>query len=105
MGLFKNSRKAKNNVIIIGSKGTMRKTCIKPLSSDTDSLTIGQTLMDSLLINGQYATYDSEFSNEEISMHLKNVDYYLSPIVTFTMKNLKFLQDRDFVQGLFCSIL
>ena len=73
MGLFKNSRKAKNNVIIIGSKGTMRKTCIKPLSSDTDSLTIGQTLMDSLLINGQYATYDSEFSNEEIFNALKKM--------------------------------
>ena len=73
MGLFKNSRKAKNNVIIIGSKssGTMRKPCIKSLLSDTDSLTTGQTLMDSLLINGQYATYDSEFSNEEILNALK----------------------------------
>lgn len=51
MRLFKNSRKAKNNVIIIGSKssGTMRKTCIKPLSSDTDSLITGRTLMNKLL--------------------------------------------------------
>lgn len=81
MKLFRNSRKAKNNVIIIGSKssGTMRKPCIKPLSSDTDSLTTGQTLMDSLLINGQYATYNSEFSNEEILDALKKCRLLLKP--------------------------
>lgn len=85
MKLFRNSRKAKNNVIIIGSKssGTMRKPCIKPLSSDTDSLTTGQTLMDSLLINGQYATYDSEFSNEEILNALKKCRLLLKPYCDF----------------------
>lgn len=85
MRLFKNSRKAKNNVIIIGSKssGTMRKSCIKPLSSDTDSLTTGQTLMDSLLINGQYATYDSEFSNEEIFNALKKCRLLLKSYCDF----------------------
>ncbi len=79
MGLFKNSRKAKNNVIIIGSKGTMRKFCIKPLSSDTDSLTTGQTLIESLLINGKYAYWDSDFSNKEISAALKKCRLLLKP--------------------------
>lgn len=81
MKLFRNSRKAKNNVIIIGSKssGTMRKTCIKPLSSDTDSLITGQILIDNLLINGQYATYNSEFSNEEILNTLKKCQLLLKP--------------------------
>ena len=79
MGLFKNSRKAKNNVIIIGSKGTMRKTCIKPLLSDTDSFTTGQTLINSLLINGKYAYWDSDFSYEEISDALKKCRLLLKP--------------------------
>lgn len=73
MGLFKNSRKAKNNVIIIGSKssGTMRKPCIKPLSSNTDSLTTGRTLMNKLLINGKYADGCRQFTNKEILNALK----------------------------------
>ncbi|MFR7559868.1 MAG: hypothetical protein ACLUVX_08430 [Lachnospira pectinoschiza] len=71
MGLFKNSRKAKNNVIIIGSKGTMRKTCIKPLSSDTDSLITGRILMNKLLINGKYADGCRQFTNKEILNALK----------------------------------
>lgn len=81
MKLLRNSRKAKNNVIIIGSEssGTMRKTCIKPLSSDTDSLITGQILIDSLLINGQYATYYSKFSNEEILNALKKCKLLLKP--------------------------
>lgn len=85
----------------------MRREYLKSDSTDKHLLITGQTLMDSLLINGQYATYNSEFSNEEILDALKNADYYLSliVIVIFTMKNLKFLQDRDFVQELFCSIL
>lgn len=71
MKLFKNSRKAKNNVIIIGSKGTMRKFCIKPLSSDTDSLITGRTLMNKLLINGKYADGCRQFTNKEIVNALK----------------------------------
>ena len=73
MRLFKNSRKAKNNVIIIGSKssGTMRKTCIKPLSSDTDSLITGRTLMNKLLINGKHADGCRQFTNKEILNALK----------------------------------
>lgn len=107
MNIFKNRIRAKKVIINNESSGTMRKTCIKPLSPDTDSLITGRTLTDSLLINGKYATYNSEFSNEEILDALKNANYYLSPIVIviFTIKNLKFLQDRDFVQELFCSIL
>lgn len=81
MKLFRNSRKAKNNVIIIGGKssGTMRREYLKPLSPDTDSLITGQILMDSLLINGQYATYNSEFSNEEILDALKKCRLLLKP--------------------------
>lgn len=73
MKLFRNSRKAKNNVIIIGGKssGTMRREYLKPLSPDTDSLIIGQTLMDSLLINGQYADGCRQFTNKEIVNALK----------------------------------
>lgn len=73
MKLFRNSRKAKNNVIIIGSKssGTMRKPCIKPLSSDTDSLITGRTLMNKLLINGKYADGCRQFTNKEILNALK----------------------------------
>lgn len=80
MNIFKNSRKAKNNVIIIGSKGTMRKTCIKPLSSDTDSLITGRTLMNKLLINGKYADGCRQFTNKEIlnalNRCLKLIDAY-----------------------------
>ena len=80
MNIFKNRIRAKKVTIINNeSSGTMRKTCIKPLSPDTDSLITGQTLMDSLLINGQYATYDSEFSNEEISGALKKCRLLLKP--------------------------
>lgn len=73
MKLFRNSRKAKNNVIIIGSKssGTMRKPCIKSLSSDTDSLITGRTLMNKLLINGKYADGCRQFTNKEILNALK----------------------------------
>lgn len=73
MNLFKTNRKTKINGIILGGKfsGTTKKWCINPFLSDTDSFTTGQTLMDSLLINGKYATYDSEFSNEEILDALK----------------------------------
>lgn len=80
MNIFKNRIRAKKVTIINSeSSGTMRKTCIKPLSPDTDSLIIGQTLMDSLLINGQYATYNSEFSNEEILDALKKCRLLLKP--------------------------
>ena len=80
MNIFKNRIRAKNGIIIDGkSSGTMIKTCIKPLSPDTDSLIIVQTLMDSLLINGQYATYNSEFSNEEILDALKKCRLLLKP--------------------------
>lgn len=73
MRLFKNSRKAKNNVIIIGSKssGTMRKACIKSLLSDTDSLITGRTLINKLLINGKYADGCRQFTNKEILNALK----------------------------------
>ena len=80
MNIFKNRIRAKKVTIINSeSSGTMRKTCIKPLSPDTDSLITGQTLMDSLLINGQYATYNSEFSNEEILDALKKCKLLLKP--------------------------
>lgn len=80
MNIFKNNVKAKKIIIIGGkSSGTMRKTCIKPLSPDTNSLTTGQTLMDSLLINRKYATYNSEFSNEEILVALKKCKLLLKP--------------------------
>lgn len=80
MNIFKNRIRAKKVTIINNeSSGTMRKTCIKPLSPDTDSLITGQTLMDSLLINGQYATYNSEFSNEEILDALKKCRLLLKP--------------------------
>lgn len=77
--MFKNSRKAKNNVIIIGSKGTMRKSYIKPLLSDTDLLITGQTLMDSLLINGKYADGYRQFTNKEILNALKKCKLLLKP--------------------------
>lgn len=80
MNIFKNRIRAKKVTIINNeSSGTMRKTCIKPLSPDIDSLITGQTLMDSLLINGQYATYNSEFSNEEILAALKKCRLLLKP--------------------------
>lgn len=80
MNIFKNNVKAKKIIIIGGkSSGTMRKTCIKPLSPDIDSLITGRTLTDSLLINGKYATYNSEFSNEEILDALKKCKLLLKP--------------------------
>lgn len=80
MNIFKNRIRAKKVTIINNeSSGTMRKTCIKSLSPDTNSLITGQTLMDSLLINGQYATYNSEFSNEEILAALKKCKLLLKP--------------------------
>ncbi len=79
MNIFKNRIRAKKVIINNESSGTMRKTCIKPLSPDTNSLTTGQTLMDSLFINGKYATYNSEFSNEEILDALKKCKLLLKP--------------------------
>lgn len=80
MNIFKNRIRAKKVTIINNeSSGTMRKTCIKSLSPDTNSLTTGQTLMDSLLINRKYATYNSEFSNEEILAALKKCRLLLKP--------------------------
>lgn len=84
MNIFKNNVKAKKIIIIGGkSSGTMRKTCIKPLSPDIDSLITGRTLTDSLLINGKYATYNSEFSNEEILDALKKCKLLLKPYCDF----------------------
>lgn len=79
MNIFKNRIRAKKVIINNESSGTMRKTCIKPLSPDTDSLITGRTLTDSLLINGKYATYNSEFSNEEILDALKKCKLLLKP--------------------------
>lgn len=79
MNIFKNRIRAKKVIINNESSGTMRKTCIKPLSPDTDSLITGRTLTDSLLINGKYATYNSEFSNEEILAALKKCRLLLKP--------------------------
>lgn len=85
MKLFRNSRKAKNNVIIIGSKssGTMRKSCIKPLSSDTDSLITGRTLMNKLLINGKHADGCRQFTNKEILNALKKCRLLLKSYCDF----------------------
>lgn len=85
MKLFRNSRKAKNNVIIIGSKssGTMRKSCIKPLSSDTDSLITGRTLMNKLLINGKHADRCRQFTNKEILNALKKCRLLLKSYCDF----------------------
>ena len=69
MGLFKNSRKAKNNVIIIGSNasGTMKREYLKP-----NLITItGRILMNNLLINGKYADGCRQFTNKEILNALK----------------------------------
>lgn len=72
MNIFKNNVKAKKIIIIGGkSSGTMRKTCIKPLSPDIDSLITGRTLTDSLLINGKYADGCRQFTNKEIVNALK----------------------------------
>lgn len=79
MNIFKNRIRAKKVIINNESSGTMRKTCIKSLSPDTDSLITGRTLMNKLLINGQYATYNSEFSNEEILVALKKCKLLLKP--------------------------
>lgn len=69
MRLFKNSRKAKNNVIIIGSNasGTMKREYLKP-----NLITItGRILMNKLLINGKYADGCRQFTNKEIVNALK----------------------------------
>lgn len=69
MRLFKNSRKAKNNVIIIGSNasGTMKREYLKP-----NLITItGRILMNNLLINGKYADGCRQFTNKEILNALK----------------------------------
>lgn len=79
MNIFKNRIRAKKVIINNESSGTMRKACIKPLSLDTDSFITGRTLMNKLLINGKYATYDSEFSNEEILDALKKCKLLLKP--------------------------
>lgn len=72
MNIFKNRIKAKKVTIINGeSSGTMRKACIKPLSSNTDSLITGRTLMNKLLINGKYADGCRQFTNKEILNALK----------------------------------
>lgn len=80
MNIFKNRIRAKK-VIIIGGKssGTMRREYLKSDSTDKHLLITWQTLMDSLLINGQYATYNSEFSNEEILDALKKCRLLLKP--------------------------
>ena len=69
MRLFKNSRKAKNNVIIIGSNasGTMKREYLKPnLITNT-----GRILMNNLIINGKYADGCRQFTNKEILNALK----------------------------------
>ena len=69
MRLFKNSRKAKNNVIIIGSNasGTLKREYLKP-----NLITItGRILMNNLLINGKYADGCRQFTNKEILNALK----------------------------------
>ncbi len=65
MNIFKNRIRAKKVIINNESSGTMRKTCIKPLSPDTDSLITGRTLMNKLLINGKYADGCRQFTNKE----------------------------------------
>lgn len=72
MNIFKNRIRAKKVTIINNeSSGTMRKTCIKSLSPDTDSLITGRTLMNKLLINGKYADGCRQFTNKEIVNALK----------------------------------
>lgn len=71
MNIFKNRIRAKKVIINNESSGTMRKTCIKSLSPDTDSLITGRTLMNKLLINGKYADGCRQFTNKEIVNALK----------------------------------
>ena len=52
----------KENGIAIGTKGTgMVRAYLKPIISVT-----GEKLLNSLFINGEYAGYDTHFSNSEI---------------------------------------
>lgn len=57
----------KENNIVIGAKGTgMVRAYIKPIVSVT-----GEELLNSLLIRGKYAGYDSHFSDGEIYIALQ----------------------------------
>ena len=69
MSLFKCSKnkKGEENVIVIGSSGTGKVRCfVKPVVDVT-----GERLLNVLRIRGEYAGYDTHFSNSEIYVALQ----------------------------------
>lgn len=67
LNILKAKKNKKENKIVIGAKGTgMRFAYIKPIISVT-----GEELLNSLLIRGKYAGYDTHFSDGEIYIALQ----------------------------------